>query len=346
MSLLVIGAEKSLQNGATRSFYRLINSMTKQKNVHYILPSNINNLYQNTDARWTKKYLHPVRRDLRIVPKILKDLFFLHIFLKENKDINFIHINDVPWFYFIIISTLHKKKSSIYIRYVETNPLVRIIISFFLNRFSSVLFVSKSTQSAWPKVKKSSVISNPGKTELYQHSESKKYDLSRLKKFIIVSRISEEKGIMEAIRFFNSLQIKDSVLTIVGGANLYKQELYFEKIKQYIQDKNANVRLVGKKLDVLEYLLENDVFIHLPNFEDPFPNTILESLILNKIIITNFKGGIFEQVDKFEGVYSPNHFRNLSKSSKIIKVNRKDFYKHKFSEEVHIEKISRIFSEA
>jgi glycosyltransferase involved in cell wall biosynthesis len=162
---------------------------------------------------------------------------------------------------------------------------------------------------------------------------------------LIVSRISEEKGIAESFQLFSQIaEYNKNMKLVVAGDAMYDYQIKY---------KNDCIEL-SKELGIEEKIVwlghvsnphtlfaKAALYFHLPNFEDPFPTTVMEALALGCRIVTNGRGGISEQVLGFDGVFvvdSNNNHENINSVITFLEntANRYDRlsqYKQKFDED-------------
>jgi len=105
---------------------------------------------------------------------------------------------------------------------------------------------------------------------------SKEQDITTIRKFLLISRLSHEKqiSIKNGIEMFRKYHLKypDATLTIVGDGN---QE---EEIKKQIEDISECVNMVGKTNNVLKYIKDCDIVIGLGR-------CILEAISMKRIAV-------------------------------------------------------------
>jgi glycosyltransferase involved in cell wall biosynthesis len=121
------------------------------------------------------------------------------------------------------------------------------------------------------------------------------------KKLIVVSRLTEQKGISRLIDMMKDLPDSYS-LTIAGDGPL--KGLLADQIKR--MNLNHRVELAGTIPNVRELVSQKDLFV-LPSYIEGFPNVVIESLSvgvpvvsfevggMSQIIINDFNGYMIEQ---------------------------------------------------
>lgn len=307
--VLLVGTLTSKLNGSARSFVKVGKALReKGNNVVSVLP-NSEGIHAESVLEHDKVLIAdvvPLRRSigafLRIPYSVIE---FSKIIKRERPGV--VHINDIPWFYLILVVRLFGAKVSIHSRYVEPNPLVSSIIKAFLRHAHCVLFVSEFNKRLWEYPHKNGVVlNNPG--VFLEETPGRSVDDGRESYMLVVSRISPDKGILESIKLFYLLSKANNDsevrLKIAGGCQYPYQEIYGGRCRQLAEDLGISSRIdwLGLVEETAPLYVGAIAYIHLPNFEDPFPTTIMEALASGIYIITNGRGGILEQVEGFSGV--------------------------------------------
>ncbi|MEP1744170.1 MAG: glycosyltransferase [Kangiellaceae bacterium] len=354
MKILAVGAITNEMNGSSRSFIRLCNLLSRENEVNVVLPNldGVADLLIESINKCIVADISPIRRSfLNIVKAPFSIVRFYLIVRKIKPDV--IHINDIPWFYLILVAKVSNVPVTIHSRYIESNRFLKKLISLFLERADKVIFVSDYNKKLWNlnRGNKCVTIHNPGVFDFVE------MDLSNLrlpKKFaLIVSRISEDKGIIEVINSYYKLSkiIPDLCLVIAGDYQYNYQKVYKKKCELLVSQLELDDKVIWLgKIDKPHSLYKGcAVYYHLPNFEDPFPTTIMEGLSLNSKIITNCKGGIPEQVEGFSGVFilrsttSSQEVALFVNDSQTI-LDRTTLYKDKFGENAFVRKLTSVFN--
>ena len=120
-------------------------------------------------------------------------------------------------------------------------------------------------------------------------------------KFINIGRFSEEKGQERLINAFKKFakEDKNSYLIIIGGYG----PLY-EKIKELVND-SERIILISSINNPFPILNKCDSFV-LSSFYEGLPMTIMEALILDKIVLSTNIPGPREFLEKGYGILLPN----------------------------------------
>jgi glycosyltransferase involved in cell wall biosynthesis len=119
--------------------------------------------------------------------------------------------------------------------------------------------------------------------------------------FLFVGRIVRDKGIVELVEAFESLQNakKNCKLILVGDFENSADSVpltWREKINQ-----NGNIAHVGFQADIRPWLLASQVLI-LPSYREGFPNVILQAGAMELPIIVSNVNGAAEVVNESNGI--------------------------------------------
>lgn len=357
MKIMIIGTLTNNMNGSARSFLKLCKFLSKENEILAVLPDNQGVAKDITETDGIKKITmkyDPIRRSIKNLIQIPYQLIKIYKLIKECKP-EIIHINDIPWFYIISIAKICGIPVTIHSRYYEKNVFVNKIISKQLIRSDAIIFVSNFIRDQWGfgKYNKAHILQNPG---IFQFD----FDYNLLEKLpsqylLIVSRFAWEKGVLEAIKIFEELSDQSDKLDLViaGDAQTDEQFPYKRLCEQYVLNKGLERRVHYLGNIEKPHILYTRAygFIHLPNFEDPFPTTILEALALGCRIITNSKGGIPEQIKGFDGIFmAANNFKindliEFLNDSKV-QYDRSAEYKKRFGNEEFIKEFEHILKVA
>ncbi len=355
MKVLVVGLITNEMNGSSKSFVRLCNLLSQKDNVTAIFPDNKGVFSKlNESCNYYIRNIIPVRRSIRnLLALPLSILYFLSILYRVKPDV--VHINDIPWFYLIPFVKLMGIKVTIHSRYIEENTKVKKIISKFLIMADKIIFVSNFNKSQWklPCKSRSITINNPGlfESDKIENTPDQKYVLPN-RYCLVVARVSQDKGIKEAIDFFHRHRNElDGLKLVIAGDSQYpNQEVYKKECKEQVEQLciQDDVVWLGSVINPRFLYDQASFFIHLPNFQDPFPTTIMEALSSGTGIVTNRNGGIPEQIRNFEGVVLVDKDllctdESLSVLKSESKYDRSNEYENRYGEEGFINKIRKAF---
>ena len=150
-------------------------------------------------------------------------------------------------------------------------------------------------------------------------------------KLITISRISKEKNITFIIKIAKQLKKMkfDFKWYIVGNGKLKK------RIASLIQrlELNNELILLGEQKNPYKYLKRSDLYVQTSKYEG-FSTTIMEAIVLNKMIFTSKVSGVNEQIKLTDNIkvleldYSifANEIKKFFESEKNITKNKLDNY--------------------
>ncbi|MEZ0232440.1 MAG: glycosyltransferase [Methylophilaceae bacterium] len=343
MKILMLGTLTNSMNGSARSFVRLCNFLATRHEVYAAVPDldGIALMLSDQVKEVVVEDISPIRRSLRAVLYLPLSIYkLIHLIRRLKPDV--IHINDIPWFYAVAVARFMGIPVVLHSRYYEKNDYVKKVISLFIGKADATIYVSDFNKKMWGVSGNSQYrLHNPGIFNL-------KLDLScdlPPKYALVVSRVSQEKGIYEAIQFFSILALQDEALALViAGDALYNyQKEYLKQCQGLISALGIESRVLWLGHVVVPHALymNAELYIHLPNFEDPFPTTMMEALAIGCRILTNGRGGIAEQVEGFDGVLTLKTDDTFDRqadalekfmSSSLPKYDRAQLYKERFDE--------------
>ena len=134
-----------------------------------------------------------------------------------------------------------------------------------------------------------------------------------------ISRIVPQKGIEYLIEISKELLKFDKKFRInIIGDNLLGSENYIHYLKMKVEKNNLkkNVFFRRFKNDIKSIILESDLILQTPIKPDSLPTVIIDSLTLNRPVVSTDTGGCSEILNKGEnGILIP------LKRSKIICYN-------------------------
>ena len=209
-----------------------------------------------------------------------------------------------------------------------------------INEFKSIIFVSNESRNSFLKYyknleKKTYVFNNfiDTKNILDKSNEPIEEKKSKNKKlFVFVGRLDDSsKKLKRAINLAHN--INDIELWIIGDGP--DRKMYEE-----YNDGNNRVKFLGRKTNPYPYLKEADYFILTSDYEG-FPVTYLESIVLNKDIITTLNTSD-DNIDMKDYAYiiSKDEDKMINEVKDIIKKRSKK--KTINLEELQEDRISRL----
>uniref|UniRef100_UPI004048CEFD glycosyltransferase n=1 Tax=Algoriphagus sp. TaxID=1872435 RepID=UPI004048CEFD len=171
-------------------------------------------------------------------------------------------------------------------------------------------------------------------------------------KFVCVTRLIKEKGIYELLDAFE-IHIRgypNHELWIIGGEDIDNpNSVKIEDLDIYA---SRNIRILGRREDVLELLSEADVFIYPSYYREGVPRAIIEALAIGLPIITTDMPGCNLTVNTFNGILiRPRRVDDLVKALHnitkfnlpITSVHSKELFEERFEANKIYRKIFRLY---
>ena len=207
----------------------------------------------------------------------------------------------------------------------------------FFNIFSSkVISVSNSVRNYWID---NGLIKEKIKTIYngfnFNFSTEKNLSKSQIV-FTNISRIIPYKGHVFLIELFNELsKFKNNLILNIIGDTLPAYKSHYDNLKEKVSKYNLekNIRFLGFKPSVKEYLEKSNFLIHSPICPDPLPTVIFEAVESNTPVIFTNLGGSYEILDSGKNGLAIDHL-SIKKSAEIIL----KFIDNSFEQEINIKK--------
>lgn len=202
-------------------------------------------------------------------------------------------------------------------KYINRSIIYKLL-TYLLYRFSQGLIVQSNeimSRFKFYGVKQS---------KIYNHVREFKKKLRNDKlSFLNISRLDSQKNIFFLIKVFeNLIRINSNItLKIIGGGELEY------KLKNYIKVKNLsnNIKMLGIKKNVDQFLMKNNYYIHTSETEG-MSNSIIEALSANaKCIIkkTSSQHEIFKNKKNCFVINQEDTKKFSEEINNIIKLNKK-----------------------
>ena len=307
-NILILHGSNDLY-GASKVLLNVIDCLNiKQYKVHVILPSNgnlDNNLIGNVHKLsyynlgvFRKKYLNFFGLFNRCY-NILKSTFHVINYIKKN-EIDLVYTNTSVIWSGILASYISNRKSVVHIHEIPYgNNLYNIVSGFFFKYFvDSIIVVSKKVRDHWVKycdLNKIKIIYNYSEfeNEYFQKTDKKKSE------YIIsnISRIVPQKGIEYFIEISKELLKLDNRFKFnIIGDTLTNSENYLKKLKKIIKNSDLENKIFfkGFKRNIKAQILESDLILQTPIKPDSLPTVIIDSLTLNRPVVSTDTGGCTE----------------------------------------------------
>lgn len=164
-------------------------------------------------------------------------------------------------------------------------------------------------------------------------------------KFIFVSRLLKEKGVLELIAAFESISKrieKPIKLIIVGWSDSQNPSAVLPKDLEKLIKNKPNIQYLGKRTDVEKLLHCCDIGILPTYYREGTPRFLLESMRMKKPIITTNMPGCDHLIDENGILIEPKSIKSieegilkiLDKNLTVLGENSFHLYNSKFSEKV------------
>ena len=252
---------------------------------------------------------------------IVKSTLTIRNFIIKNK-INLVYTNTSTLISPTIASKLSGIPSVLHVHEIPvSSKLYTKFLSTFFNIFSTkVISVSNSVSNYWIE----NGLVNDKIITIYNGFNFNFKTLKKLSKpqlvFCNISRIIPYKGHEFLIELFYKISKsrKDFVLNIIGDT-LPEYEPYYlgliEKVKKY--KLTENIKFLGYKKNVKDYLKNSNFFIHSPITPDPLPTVIFEAIESYTPVIFTNAGGAYEILDSGKNGLAIDYI-SVKKSAQII----------------------------
>ncbi len=189
------------------------------------------------------------------------------------------------------------------VRYGEKKGLRfrKKVLSWSLRKSDSVIAISDSVKESLVDYfktpeKKIKVIYNGINISRFNLTKKGKNQKAHI---IYVGRLVEGKGVQIILKALSLLPKELAYHFTIVGDGEYKSILEELTSEYKLID---NVEFVGRKNNIEEYIIDSDIFIHVPLFEEGFGITIVEAMAGGLICICSRSGGIPEIIeDKVNG---------------------------------------------
>lgn len=131
----------------------------------------------------------------------------------------------------------------------------------------------------------------------------------------IMGRIDEQKGQMTALEAMTKIKEKDIVLIIVGEPTIGEGDVYFAKMKEYIDANNLSdrVKTINFTNLIADIYSAMDVFL-LTSFSETYGLVTIEAMMAQVPILATRSGGTIEITDngKYAELFTPKDSDELA----------------------------------
>ncbi len=268
---------------------------------------------------------------------IIKSTLVIRNFILKNK-IDLVYTNTSTVISPSIAAKFSRIPSVFHIHEIPVSSkfYTRFLVTFF-NIFSSkVISVSNSARNYWID---NGLIKEKIKTIYngfnFNFSTEKNLSKSQIV-FTNISRIIPYKGHVFLIELFNELsKFKNNLILNIIGDTLPAYKSHYDNLKEKVSKYNLekNIRFLGFKPSVKEYLEKSNFLIHSPICPDPLPTVIFEAVESNTPVIFTNLGGSYEILDSGKNGLAIDHL-SIKKSAEIIL----KFIDNSFEQEINIKK--------
>lgn len=179
----------------------------------------------------------------------------------------------------------------------------RWFVTWVLQRADHVAAISRSVSNSLQKVlgtpkDKITIIYNGIVLDKFQQSAVRRWDDEI--RFIYVGRLIAEKGVQVTLQGLSKIPKEIPWSFQIVGDGPYRKELEKQAEQLRIKEK---VCFAGLCNDVPKRLMEADVFVHLPVWEEGFGITIVEAMAARKLCICARSGAIEELIQNGKDGY-------------------------------------------
>jgi len=331
-NILILHGSNDLY-GASKVLLNIVDCLNENGyRVHVILPfhGNLDDklIHKVHDLRhynlgvFRKKYLNFFGLFNRFY-KIIKSTIYIFNYINKNK-VDLVYSNTSVIWSGVLASYFSKRKNLVHIHEIPYGSNIYNFISglFFKYFTDSIIVVSKKVRDHWGSfinLNKIKVIYNY--SQFLDTNNSKKLN-EKKSEFTIsnISRIVPQKGIEYLIEISKELLKFDKKFKInVIGDNLVGSENYLHFLKTKVDKNNLkkNIFFRGFKNDIKSVILKSDLILQTPIKPDSLPTVIIDSLSLNRPVVSTDTGGCSEILNKGEnGILIP--LNDPKSSAKLI----------------------------
>ncbi|PKE50822.1 glycosyltransferase family 4 protein [Macrococcoides caseolyticum] len=137
-----------------------------------------------------------------------------------------------------------------------------------------------------------------------------------------IGRLVKEKGILDLLKAFNTLNNNEITLVIIGGLPQGERDTAtYEEIQKF--KTHPNIIFTGHVSNTEEYLYSSDIFC-LPSYREGMPRSIIEAMSMhNAVLATNIRGCREEVVQDETGLlFDVNNYEQIANSIDYLFQNR------------------------
>ncbi len=125
----------------------------------------------------------------------------------------------------------------------------------------------------------------------------REFNISDAQKVVtFIGRLVEEKGILDLLQAFESIEREDAKLLVVGRLEKGERDTKtFEALQKYHNKKN--IIFTGRREDINNILCITDIFC-LPSYREGMPRSIIEAMVMECAVIASDIRGCREEVEQ------------------------------------------------
>ena len=222
-----------------------------------------------------------------IISYTIKPVIYTGLLIRNSKDIKFIPLITGLGFVFY---------GNSFIKFFLRN-IVLILYRFSLRNVKHIIFQNNDNLKFFKKkniafLSKKHIINGSGvDSDLFNYSKPPNTSI----KFIMVSRLLYEKGVIEYLKAASIVKIKYPKAKFILAGEFDDS---YDTIKKKLLDTYTNANLVeyiGYTNDVKKLLLDSHIFV-LPSYHEGLPRAVLEAMSIGRPIITTDAPGCKETV--------------------------------------------------
>ena len=222
-----------------------------------------------------------------IISYTIKPVIYTGLLIRNSKDIKFIPLITGLGFVFY---------GNSFIKFFLRN-IVLILYRFSLRNVKHIIFQNNDNLKFFKKkniafLSKKHIINGSGvDSDLFNYSKPPNTSI----KFIMVSRLLYEKGVIEYLKAASIVKIKYPKAKFILAGEFDNS---YDTIKKKLLDTYTNANLVeyiGYTNDVKKLLLDSHIFV-LPSYHEGLPRAVLEAMSIGRPIITTDAPGCKETV--------------------------------------------------
>ena len=366
----------SIKGGAVEGLIEiLINYNEKYAKKNLIIYSIYDENAENLSKRYNNKKIIYIKMNRSLTYMLKRKIIPISIYywFYCNKVAQIIKLSDICVIEneFSYIKKIKKVLPDMYtVLHLHNDYIERKAFNNIIDKFNSVITVSNFLKN---KIKKDITIETIyngvdfEKFSMKNDDNELKYMRDKLgiaekdKVLVYAGRISEEKGVLELVKAFTNIKLRDITLIIIGNSGFKdsKDSAYVRKVKELAKQSNNNIIFTGyvdhNELDRFYKCADIGCVPSLCN--EAFGLTIIEQMACGLPVIGSDKGAIPEIIDHECGIIvKKNEYfvENLKHAMIDLIINNEKRQEmsikaynrsQKFSKEIYAKKMFKFFEE-